>query len=49
MRAEAADATRSRASALIDEQADEVKAMNAMVAYAKCATIRDAQLQVRLG
>merc|ERR1711959_586547 len=35
----------SRADFLVDEQRDDVKRMNQFVRYAKCATIRDAQLE----
>merc|ERR1711959_782948 len=34
-----------RADFLVDEQRDDVKRMNQFVRYAKCATIRDAQLE----
>ena len=34
------DAHTAKASAALQEQRDEVKAMNAMLAYAKCAAIR---------
>merc|ERR1711988_892358 len=35
----------SRADFLVDEQRDDVKRMNQFVRYAKCSTIRDAQLE----
>merc|ERR1711959_721300 len=35
----------SRADFLVDEQRDDVKRMNQFVRYAKCASIRDAQLE----
>eukprot|EP00657_Telonema_sp_P-1_P007364 TRINITY_DN27184_c0_g1_i1.p1 TRINITY_DN27184_c0_g1~~TRINITY_DN27184_c0_g1_i1.p1 ORF type:complete len:511 (+),score=238.17 TRINITY_DN27184_c0_g1_i1:212-1744(+) len=35
----------SRADFLVDEQRDDVKKMNQFVKYAKCAAIRDAQLE----
>lgn len=37
--------TLGRADFLVDEQRDDVKRMNQFVRYAKCATIRDAQLE----
>ena len=39
--------TLSAAAEKLAEQQDEVKAMNQMVLYSKCVTIRDAQLQER--
>eukprot|EP00771_Trimastix_marina_P000970 gnl/Trimastix_PCT/2009.p1 GENE.gnl/Trimastix_PCT/2009~~gnl/Trimastix_PCT/2009.p1 ORF type:complete len:490 (+),score=226.27 gnl/Trimastix_PCT/2009:58-1527(+) len=39
------NATLSRAKAVQDESIDEVKRMNEMVEYAKCATIRERQLE----
>lgn len=39
--------TLSTAAEKLAEQQDEVKAMNQMVLYSKCVTIRDAQLQER--
>jgi len=41
------DALRKRAMATINEQRDEVKAMNQMMLYAKVATIRDRQVDER--
>lgn len=38
------NATLSKAQEVMDNQLDDVKAMNAMMAYSKVATIRDAQL-----
>lgn len=38
---------RSRAEEILLEQHDEAKAMNRMVNYCKCVTIRDAQLAER--
>eukprot|EP00798_Chlamydomonas_sp_ICE-L_P024210 gene24210-9809_t len=37
--------TRSRAEKLLEEQKDQVKAMNQMMLYSKCVTIRDAQIE----
>merc|ERR1712153_221006 len=39
----------SRADFLVDEQRDDVKKMNQYVKYAKCAAIRDAQLEEKKG
>lgn len=38
---------RSRAEEILLEQQDEAKAMNRMINYSKCVTIRDAQLAER--
>ena len=38
--------TLTHAEKLLAEQEDEVKAMNQMMLYSKCVTIRDAQLEV---
>ncbi|MEW5310671.1 MAG: hypothetical protein WDW38_002447 [Sanguina aurantia] len=38
-------ATLDKASAMLEEQKDEVKHMNQMVLYSKCVTIRDAQIE----
>jgi Trichohyalin-plectin-homology domain len=40
-----AAATRARAALLLREQRDEVKRMNQMTLYAKCAAERDAQVR----
>jgi len=38
------NATLSKAKAKLDEELDDVKKMNQMMSYAKCVTIRDAQI-----
>ena len=40
-------ATLTHAERLLAEQQDEVKAMNQMMLYSKCVTVRDAQLEER--
>jgi hypothetical protein len=47
LKQQADTATVSRADELLAEQQDEAKAMDQMVLYAKCVTIRDAQLEER--
>ncbi len=44
--AAAAAEVRARAALLLQEQRDEVKRMNQMVLYSKCAAERDAQVRV---
>jgi len=39
-----ATATKARAKTLLEEQRDEVKRMNQMILYSKCATTRDTQV-----
>ena len=39
-----ASAMKTRARALLEEQRDEVKRMNQMILYSKCATVRDTQV-----
>lgn len=46
VRAQADNATLSRAHQLLEEEKDEVKHMNQMVQYAKCVAVRDKQMQV---
>ena len=45
LKAQADGALLSRAQALLLEEKDEVKRMNQMILYSKCATIRDAQIE----
>jgi hypothetical protein len=42
------NATLSVAKQKLDEELDDVKAMNQMMAYAKCVTIRDAQISEKV-
>jgi hypothetical protein len=48
VRAQADNATLSRAHQLLEEEKDEVKHMNQMVQYAKCVAVRDKQMQVSI-
>lgn len=46
VQAAADSATMSRAQQLLQEEKDEVKHMNRIMRYAKCATLREAQIKV---
>ena len=47
VQAAADNATLGRAQQLLQEEKDEVKKMNAIMRYAKCAALREKQIKVR--